>query len=209
MHISNVCASGRNCISLSLHARIDFVSLACVRVCVASPNQQGSLSDGGEGEEEQEASRAVRSRHCRNIWQRLTLTHKHTHTHITPCLQTHTHTLACFCSPVFKGKKEKMTSSSSCEANETDEGGGENTGRHRALLHKTRYRPPLGPVTKLCVCESVHMDMRMLACSSVCDLSICALLHQGVSLQKVIITYLTAEKQSIMSRGNFTASQSL
>lgn len=91
MHISNVCASGRNCISLSLHARIDFVSLACVRVCVASPNQQGSLSDGGEGEEEQEASRAVRSRHCRNIWQRLTLTHKHTHTLHRACRHTHTH----------------------------------------------------------------------------------------------------------------------
>lgn len=63
----------------------------CVHVCVASPNQQGGLSDGGEGEEEQEASRAVRSRHCTNIWQWLTLTHTHKHAHITPCLQTHTH----------------------------------------------------------------------------------------------------------------------
>ena len=41
-------------------------------VCEAPLSQQGTLSDGGEREEEQEASRAVRSRHVGNIWQRLT-----------------------------------------------------------------------------------------------------------------------------------------
>lgn len=82
-------------------------------------------------------------------------THKHTHT--VTCTQTHTHThWPVFCSPGFEGKKGKMTSSSSCEANETDEGGGENAGRNRTLLHKTRCGPPPGPVTTSCVCASAH-----------------------------------------------------
>lgn len=96
--------------------------------------------------------------------------HKHTHTQthkharITPCMQTHTphtHMLACFCSPVFEAKKGKMTSSSSCEANETDEGGGENTGRNRTLLHKTQLGTGLlWALLSYYVCPYVHAFAR-------------------------------------------------
>lgn len=184
-----------------------YFTCMCACVCVASPNQQGSLSDGGEGEEEQEASRAVRSRHCRNIWQRLTLTHKHTHTHITPWLQTHTHW------PVFvllflRERKGKWHQAHHVRPMRQMREGVRTLADTEPCYIKLGTGLLWAPLPNY-VCESVHMYMRMLACSSVCELSICALLHQGVSLQKEIITYLTAEKQSIMSRGSFTASQSL
>lgn len=44
-----------------------------------------------------------------------------------------------------------MTSSPSCEAEETDgAGSGENTGREGAWLHKAQVRPPLGMCVSVC-----------------------------------------------------------
>lgn len=60
----------RNYHSPRLHAKV--CAYERVSLSVSPPSKRGTLSDGGEGEEEQEASRAVRSRHGGNIWQRFT-----------------------------------------------------------------------------------------------------------------------------------------
>lgn len=44
------------------------------------------------------------------------------------------------------------------------------------------------------VCESVHMCMYLLASRSVCELNICTIPHQGVSLKKELIKYLQSDR---------------
>lgn len=63
-----------------------------------------------------------------------------------------------------------MTSSPSCEAEETDEGGGV-----RTLAERERgYIKHRSGLLWACVCQSVHMYVQLTACRSVKDL---ALLH--------------------------------
>ena len=119
--------------------------------------------------------------------------HKHTHTH------THTHA-GLFLFSGFQGKKGKMTSSLSCEANETDEGGGENTGRNRTLLHKTQLSADLPwALSPYCVClyACVRACLNVHACAGllkyVCKMIRSTIPEQGVPLKKEIDRYLQSD----------------
>ena len=178
----------------------------CVFVCVGPQIQQGILSDGGEGKEEQEP------------WDHIMLetfgrgSHKHTHArtsmHAHTCTHAHTHAHTHNRWPVFVlrfwGKEGKMTSSSSCEASETD--GGENTGKNRTLLHKKKNHlssgcvwAPLPYFVCVCVCMCDWVSLSVWACISslaglcVCKLSIYTQPHQGVRRSSELVKYLQSD----------------
>lgn len=76
--------------------------------------------------------------------------------------RSHQRTQASFCSPVFKGKKRKMTSSPSCEAEETEGGRGE--GGLRTLSEREpAHTKPSSDLFWPCVCQPVHMCISAVA----------------------------------------------
>lgn len=93
------------------------------RQCVSL--QWGGITSPGGWRRTGRGARGERCAEITSWWKHLAKAHINTR---------NTLTLACFCSP-FLRQEGKMTSSSSCEANGTDEG---REGWNRTLLHKTK-----------------------------------------------------------------------